>query len=149
MTYQEKLRDPRWQKKRLEIFERDEWRCRYCFSKDKTLNLHHKEYIKNREPWEYDDTNFITLCEECHVELQRQIDLIKFTISNFPKMAFICEVIFKDLEVFKNLLKVMYESCKNDFKGNEDDFINMFIQDSPYSFSDFLNKLSEEVKNDN
>jgi len=28
MTYKEKLLDPRWQKKRLEVLERDGWACR-------------------------------------------------------------------------------------------------------------------------
>ncbi len=27
MTYAEQLKDPRWQKRRLEILQRDEWRC--------------------------------------------------------------------------------------------------------------------------
>lgn len=28
--YKEKLKDPRWQKKRLQIFERDDWCCQKC-----------------------------------------------------------------------------------------------------------------------
>lgn len=30
MTYSQKLRDPRWQKKRLEILERDSFTCQHC-----------------------------------------------------------------------------------------------------------------------
>lgn len=40
-SYAEKLRDPRWQKKRLKIFERDGWACQDCRSTTNTLNLHH------------------------------------------------------------------------------------------------------------
>jgi 5-methylcytosine-specific restriction endonuclease McrA len=29
-TYGDKLKDPRWQKRRLEIFKRDEWTCQQC-----------------------------------------------------------------------------------------------------------------------
>lgn len=45
MTYKEKLKDPRWQKKRLEIFDRDGWKCVECGDKDSTLNVHHIFYL--------------------------------------------------------------------------------------------------------
>jgi len=63
--YSEKLRDPRWQKKRLEIMQRDRFRCRICHSEEETLNVHHIIYAKG-EPWEADDKDLVTLCEECH-----------------------------------------------------------------------------------
>lgn len=53
--YSEKLRDPRWQRKRLLILERDEWTCQFCGADDVTLHVHHKFYIPDREPWDYDD----------------------------------------------------------------------------------------------
>jgi hypothetical protein len=65
-TYGELLKDPRWQKKRLEIFTRDIWMCRYCYSKDKTLHVHHLLYRYGCLPWDYEDDVFITLCEGCH-----------------------------------------------------------------------------------
>lgn len=65
-SYQEKLTDPRWQKKRLEILERDGWKCRYCNDGKSTLHVHHILYISGNQPWEYKDSNFITLCEKCH-----------------------------------------------------------------------------------
>lgn len=68
MTYAEKLKDPRWQKKRLEVFERDNWECTNCCTKDITLHVHHISYIWNKEPWEYNLSNFKTLCAECHEE---------------------------------------------------------------------------------
>lgn len=66
ITYGELLKDPRWQKKRLEIFNRDKWACQTCSSKDKTLNVHHFSYESGALPWEYPDDNFCTLCEGCH-----------------------------------------------------------------------------------
>jgi len=65
-TYSEKLRDPRWQKKRLEILERDGWQCKLCLSKEKTLHVHHLLYLKGSQPWDYDSNSLITLCEVCH-----------------------------------------------------------------------------------
>lgn len=63
-SYAEKLRDPRWQKKRLEILERDEWRCEMCWNDKATLNVHHRYY--QGEPWEAPDDALVTLCENCH-----------------------------------------------------------------------------------
>ena len=66
MTYAEKLKDPRWQKKRLQIFERDKWICRICRRGDKPLTVHHSCYLPKRQPWEYDDAFLFTACDECH-----------------------------------------------------------------------------------
>lgn len=38
--YLEKLKDPRWQKRRLEIFQRDEFTCQVCFDTESTLHVH-------------------------------------------------------------------------------------------------------------
>lgn len=32
----------------------------------KGLNIHHKYYVKDKAPWEYEDDALITLCQECH-----------------------------------------------------------------------------------
>lgn len=66
--YSEKRRDPRWQRRRLEIMERDKFTCQHCRATDKPLNVHHKFYEKGRMPWEYLDYALITLCEDCHKE---------------------------------------------------------------------------------
>lgn len=65
-TYWEKLKDPRWQKKRLDILSRDEWACCGCGESESTLHVHHGYYAKGRDPWEYEDCTLWTLCEECH-----------------------------------------------------------------------------------
>jgi hypothetical protein len=66
MNYSEKLKDPRWQKKRLEIFQRDNFECQHCHETSITLNIHHLKYIKGNNPWEYDNKYLLTLCEDCH-----------------------------------------------------------------------------------
>ena len=65
-TYGEKLKDPRWQKRRLQVLERDDWTCQLCRSKDKTLHVHHRWYEKGAEPWEAPDEALVVLCEGCH-----------------------------------------------------------------------------------
>lgn len=66
MTYGEKLKSPKWQKKRLEILERDKFTCTNCGSKEKQLHVHHKVYIFNNEPWDYKNEFYTTLCYDCH-----------------------------------------------------------------------------------
>ncbi len=72
-TYMEKLKDPRWQKKRLKVLERDEWACRICENKEDTLHVHHTYYdpVVN-EPWEYPSTSLVTLCRDCHEKEKEQ-----------------------------------------------------------------------------
>ena len=65
-SYSELLKDPRWQKKRLEIMQRDKFECRACESSDTTLHVHHMVYHKGLMPWEYDNHDLMTLCEKCH-----------------------------------------------------------------------------------
>lgn len=65
-NYSDKLKNPKWQKKRLEVFDRDKFSCKLCGDKETTLNVHHKKYIQGREPWEYENSELITLCEDCH-----------------------------------------------------------------------------------
>jgi 5-methylcytosine-specific restriction endonuclease McrA len=68
MTYKEKLQDPRWQKKRLSILKRDNWTCQICHSTEKTLTVHHFKYSKN--PWDTTNNFLLTVCKNCHKELQ-------------------------------------------------------------------------------
>jgi len=66
MNYAEKLKDSRWQLLRLQILERDEYECQRCHSDNKILQVHHLIYYSNREPWDYEDDDLITLCIDCH-----------------------------------------------------------------------------------
>ena len=68
MNYADRLKDPRWQQMRLKVFERDEWMCQFCGSKDQTLHVHHLSYEKGKDPWEYPIENLLTVCECCHQE---------------------------------------------------------------------------------
>lgn len=55
-----------WQKKRLGILERDEWKCRECGSDTGTLHVHHLKYNKGKPVWDIEDEYLITLCYKCH-----------------------------------------------------------------------------------
>jgi hypothetical protein len=66
MPYSEKCKDPRWQRKRLEVFQRDNWTCCECAETRKTLHIHHLNYQNGKNPWEYEITALQTLCSSCH-----------------------------------------------------------------------------------
>jgi len=66
VIYNEKLKDPRWQRKRLQILERDGWQCLGCGNSENTLHVHHLFYIEGREPWEYPASALRSLCVACH-----------------------------------------------------------------------------------
>lgn len=66
--YRALLTDPRWQKRRLEIFSRDGWACQGCGSglaDGRSLHVHHERYTADL-PWDEPDENLTTLCERCH-----------------------------------------------------------------------------------
>lgn len=69
-TYSEKLKDPRWQRKRLEVMQRDNFACCQCGDAESTLNVHHLKYHKSGDPWMTDDENLVTLCENCHTDVE-------------------------------------------------------------------------------
>jgi len=74
MTYADKLKDPRWQRKRLEVLQHADFRCQLCGSKDNTLHVHHAYYEKGRDPWEYPVGAMISLCHDCHARQHKGND---------------------------------------------------------------------------
>lgn len=76
-SYSDKLKSPKWQKKRLEIMKRDDFTCKKCGDTETQLHVHHKEYINGLDPWEYDNKFLITLCEDCHLVIENTIKYYK------------------------------------------------------------------------
>ena len=80
-TYAERLLDPRWQQLRLRVFERDNWTCRNCGNKNRTLNAHHVHYHPLAEgPWDYDPETIITLCADCHSDEHSGLEASKANV---------------------------------------------------------------------
>jgi hypothetical protein len=93
-TYSEKLKDPRWQKKRLQVMEHAGWMCQLCGSESKQLHVHHPKYAAGREPWDYQ--NLITLCCVCHE--RHHSKSIPVAALNTTKAAWICAEIVRGRE---------------------------------------------------
>lgn len=98
-TYSEKLKHPKWQRKRLEIMNRDNFKCKLCNDTETTLNVHHLSYSEG-EPWDIENNQLITLCQECHHEVGlmenmdnsftfHDIDILKYEYTNDTKILVI------------------------------------------------------------
>ena len=81
--YSEEYKDPRWQKKRLKIFNRDKFTCQECGDNSNTLHVHHKQYKDGKKVWEYPMIDLVTLCETCHkLKHPTLMDKIKVLIKD-------------------------------------------------------------------
>lgn len=147
-TYSEKLKDPRWQRKRLEIMQRDGFRCRRCGSGSKTLNVHHWKYDRN--PWDAKNSDLVTFCEECHQNIEKRISVIKHHLR------------YEDvLECFEKVLCFVKQGAENDhmmttitsYKEHHSATSLAFISTKKtpginWRFaSELLGSVSEEIKN--
>lgn len=65
-AYADLLRDPRWQRKRLEVMQAAGWECELCGDDKTELHVHHKHYRKGAAPWEYRRRELQCLCKDCH-----------------------------------------------------------------------------------
>jgi hypothetical protein len=97
-TYHEQLRDPRWQRKRLEILNAADFKCSDagCGNADNELNVHHSAYLRGVPVWEHPDELLHCLCCECHKERQAVEESLK-------------------IEMMKRLRKVPIERLKTMF----------------------------------
>lgn len=99
-TYSEKLKDPRWQKKRLEILEKYDFECQECGDKVSPLHVHHSYYIKGRNPWDYGSECLMCVCEKCHIRIHSEdkfldeyVRKIKSNFSVGRNLLFFCGII--------------------------------------------------------
>ena len=65
-AYSELLKHPKWQRARLERLEAAGWACETCAATQKNLQVHHKQYVRGRLPWDYAADELEVLCEDCH-----------------------------------------------------------------------------------
>lgn len=118
--YQRKLRDPRWQQRRLKLLESANWTCQEATCKNwrhflvppqdrpanesgPPLEIHHLYYEWGREPWEYPDDAHLVLCDDCHerrAAIERQIkrDIVRY-LRNAP-MEMARQLFWEMLEKF-------------------------------------------------
>lgn len=76
-SYAEKLKHPKWQRKRLEVFERDGFTCVKCGETEQMLHVHHLVY--KDDPWDVDLCDLETLCKKCHKAMHKKKKKVRRT----------------------------------------------------------------------
>lgn len=66
LPYQDQYKHPNWQKMRLAVFKKDNFKCVNCGSANKMLHAHHLKYKKGCFVWEVPVWYLVALCEDCH-----------------------------------------------------------------------------------
>ncbi|HEX6427984.1 MAG TPA: HNH endonuclease signature motif containing protein [Niastella sp.] len=128
-TYKEKLLDPRWQRRRLDILNRADFKCEIegCWCSDETLHVHHLDYISGNEPWEYPDEYLMAVCASCHEMIsQERPGYEKIIISNYRlklKDHFIQKCAADVFQKYKDLHQLIYLL----WECNEQDVVNVLI----------------------
>ena len=132
-TYFEKLKDPRWQKKRLEVMERDSFTCQNCYSEKETLNVHHLKYSGN--PWDAPNDDLITLCSTCHEEVENKLkglkDLMNYAITLQEENG-----IIKSIDLISNFVRLLIEPAVIDsdyLKEMQSLIINKYCSNAIFS----------------
>lgn len=72
--YEAFLQSDLWKRLRIEVFERDNWKCKLCHESG-GLHAHHITYkhpnYDDVDVWDY-TPNIITVCADCHKSLHRK-----------------------------------------------------------------------------
>jgi hypothetical protein len=90
-TYYDDLKNPKWQKKRLEVLNKANFKCCICSNTEKELNVHHRYYDKNKKIWEYSDGNLFCLCKDCHGKYKELLEWLNIFLN--PDPGFMSELI--------------------------------------------------------
>lgn len=142
LSYEEQIKSPHWQKRRLQILQRDNFTCQICGSTEKTLHVHHLYYDKGRMIWDYEDKALVTLCENCHKEehdpkgVIDSLDAIRrYGFTNYEIMALIDYVISSEIRHdFNTVCKLVKKYREPEIFEKESDceknYQNTLIYDS-------------------
>lgn len=143
MIYKEALSHPKWQKKRLEIMSRDNWKCKGCGTEEETLHVHHKIYIKGRMPWEYDDDKLETYCLKCHEMIHEFKN--EYDKRNFLEKKYFLSIIFNHL----NISPIFHKSfIISPWKNQKNISMIMHIPSSMYrTFPLSVDEILEKMEN--
>lgn len=85
MNYSDQLQTKEWKLKRFHILLRDKFKCYFCGYLNKNNHVHHKRYIEGLKAWEYDDSELITVCRDCHRKIH--FSLIQYKIIESTKIG--------------------------------------------------------------
>ncbi len=91
IEFKDQYKHPKWQKKRLEILELNNYTCKACGDTEEQLHVHHGYYQRGKMLWEYENMSLWCLCKSCHedwdekkIELHRVLSY--FNMKNYTLM---------------------------------------------------------------
>lgn len=79
--YADKLTDPRWIVLRDKVRERAKEACEVCSTPYAKLHIHHVAYRDGMEPWEYDPSELVCLCDQCHADFHKAVKWLSREIA--------------------------------------------------------------------
>ena len=136
MDYKEQIKSPKWQKRRLEIMQKDNFTCQLCGDTESMLNVHHLTYHKDKKIWEYEDWELITLCENCHKEEHSSIDDVINEIESIKSRG----VTMQEIKAALNSIDISL------FLGHDDCIYNLVGPDSAMGQENDIKLLYERRK---
>ena len=152
-TYSEKLKDPRWQKKRLEILQRDNFKCVLCKDSETELHINHLKYTGN--PWEAPSRDLETLCKDCHLLKHSAKERIYYTLKVKDEGNDVTYIIYNN-DLGSNFAEIhqgkLTKHCGFLYNSkvlplltsinNFNEFISIDFGDTKLSFNDFGGEVS-------
>jgi hypothetical protein len=132
-TYSEKLKSPKWQKKRLEILQRDNFTCQLCGDTETELHINHLKYTG--EPHEAPNEDLETLCKVCHK--------LKHTLDDTHKILQASKV----ADIYGNNVLVYRDYMGDVFFAHYDSDCNFDYNTSAFKYNKINNQTIKKIKN--
>jgi hypothetical protein len=143
LSYADQIKHPEWQKKRLEILNRDEFTCQQCGNKEETLHVHHKHYNNGAMIWQYQNWELTTKCKSCHTKTHEKKEPVKEKPNKYPQIIKLFDEKFcsLDIEFIFNILSNLPENYDEEIGCNE------FLENLSICFGrkGFANKLFFDI----
>lgn len=144
-TYAQKLLDPRWQRKRLEILQKADFTCNGCHATEETLHVHHVHYKKGAEPWDYDDEDLVALCHKCHLAAEEEKTEVLKMLTNEFTSSLLYEIRTHSLSMVFYGLTAAFNTL-SDVKKTSAKIQEM--EESMQFFQKILDQLKEDLRNE-
>lgn len=149
-SYSERLKDPRWAEFRQRCYGvlvdeyTEEMMCGFCYAPcGESFHLHHKFYVKGREPWEYEPEDMKFLCGKCHTWLHEDaLEVWTYMLSSNDYMN---NVILETIKELKSLSQgdqhlmwgrfryevEHYKKCESKFATKEPQLLHEIMMERP------------------
>lgn len=124
-NYAQLLRDPRWQRKRLEIMARSGWACDLCGDTEMELHVHHREYRDATAPWEYGDEELQCLCGDCHTLAHLPIGKVEAFLG--PRRQIVVKHVEESVDWYEMQYRGIFASIEKEGGAFNDRVLNLVV----------------------